>query len=70
VKPRDVVRALERDGWVRVRQAGSHAQLRKVGNPRVISVAQHSNDMKRGTVAGILKDAEISAERFVELLRS
>jgi predicted RNA binding protein YcfA (HicA-like mRNA interferase family) len=64
-----MVRALERAGWISVRQIGSHVQLRKDGNPRVISVAQHSKDMKRGTVMGILRDAEITADEFTDLLR-
>ncbi len=65
-----MVRALERAGLVNVRQVGSHVQLRKDGNPRVISVAQHSKEMKRGTVMGILRDAGISDEEFIELLRA
>ena len=64
-----MVRALERAGWMNVRQVGSHVQLRKDGNARVISVAQHAREMKRGTVMGILRDAEISVDEFIELLR-
>lgn len=64
-----MVRALERAGWVNVRQVGSHAQLRRDGNPHVLSVAQHAKDMKHGTVMGILRDAEISTDEFIELLR-
>jgi predicted RNA binding protein YcfA (HicA-like mRNA interferase family) len=54
---------------VNVRQRGSHVQLRKDGNPNIISVAQHTGDMKRGTVAGILHDAGITVDEFIELLR-
>lgn len=52
-----------------VRQVGSHVQLRKEGHPHVISVAQHSKEVKRGTVMGILRDAGISDDEFIELLR-
>jgi predicted RNA binding protein YcfA (HicA-like mRNA interferase family) len=69
VRPRDLTRALERAGWVNVRQRGSHVRLRKDGNPNIISVAQHTKDMKRGTVAGILHDAGITVDEFIELLR-
>jgi predicted RNA binding protein YcfA (HicA-like mRNA interferase family) len=63
-----VIRALERDGWVVVRQRGSHVHLRKEGNPSVVSVPYHTGDLRRGTVMGILKDAGITPERFAELL--
>jgi predicted RNA binding protein YcfA (HicA-like mRNA interferase family) len=64
-----MVRALERAGWMNVGQVGSHVQLRKEGHPHVISVAQHSKEVKRGTVMGILRDAGISDDEFIELLR-
>lgn len=63
------MRALEHAGWVSVRQRGSHVQFRKDGDPHIISVAQHTKEMKRGTVAGILHDAGISVDEFIELLR-
>jgi hypothetical protein len=34
----------------------------------VISVAEHSNEMKHGAAAAILKDAEISVDEFIALL--
>ncbi len=69
VRPNDVVRALERDGWVRAKQRGSHLKLKKPGYPPV-TVPMHSRDVRPGTLRSILDDAGLSIERFQELLRS
>jgi predicted RNA binding protein YcfA (HicA-like mRNA interferase family) len=65
-----MVACLQRAGWVVVRQRGSHVQLRKEGNPHVITVAMHNRNMKPGTIRGTLRDADISVEEFTELLRA
>ena len=69
VRPEQVVRALERDGWVRARQRGSHLTLKKRGYPPV-AVPMHNRDVRPGTLRSILDDAGLSIERFQELLRS
>ena len=66
----ETVRALERGGFVFQRQSGSHVQLKHPGTRRRASVPVHSGeDLPRGTLAGILKDAGLSVEEFVTLLR-
>jgi predicted RNA binding protein YcfA (HicA-like mRNA interferase family) len=65
-----MIAALERAGWVVVRQRGSHAQLRKDGDAHVITVAILNRNMKPGTVRGTLRDAGITPEQFIELLRA
>jgi predicted RNA binding protein YcfA (HicA-like mRNA interferase family) len=65
-----MIRALERDGWIVARQRGSHVHLRQPQHPLVISVPVHNRDLKPGIVAGILHDADISVEQFVELPKS
>jgi predicted RNA binding protein YcfA (HicA-like mRNA interferase family) len=62
-----LVRALERDGWRAAGQRGSHLKLRKPGHTPII-VAMHRRDTPKGTLSAILADAEISDERFLELL--
>lgn len=67
---REIVRALQRDGWVIVRQRGSHIRLQKRHEDRTLklTVPAHS-PVKRSTLAQILKEARLSQERFQELLR-
>ncbi len=52
-----------------MRSKGSHHQFRYMENPKVISVAVHARELKRGTLAGTLADAGISREEFLRLLR-
>lgn len=55
--PADLVRLLERHGFVFKRQSsGSHAIYRHPDG-RWASVPMHRRDLKRGTLAHLLKDA-------------
>ncbi len=59
MKFREVVRALEADGWQLDRQAGSHRQYRHPTKPGTVTVAVHNlgKDVKQGTLASIWKQA-------------
>jgi predicted RNA binding protein YcfA (HicA-like mRNA interferase family) len=67
VSGRALVRALERDGWSVVRQRGSHVRLKKLGRRHALVVPLHK-ELKRGTLAGILRDAGLSPERLRDFL--
>ncbi len=65
-----IIAALERDGWVRVRQKGSHIRLEKevsADETLKITVPAH-RPVKRSTLARILKQAQVELEYFLELL--
>jgi predicted RNA binding protein YcfA (HicA-like mRNA interferase family) len=52
LKPREVVRALKRAGFVISRTSGSHCRLIHLRDPaRKVIVPTHSGDLKRGTAA-------------------
>ncbi len=61
----EIVRALERLGFVRIRQSGSHVILRR-GNKGCV-VPLHS-EVKVGTLAGVLRQAQVSSEDFTQAL--
>lgn len=67
VSGREAIRALERLGFVVVRQRGSHLVMRRESSGCV--VPNHS-ELKTGTLAGILKQAGISADEFIAALRA
>lgn len=69
VRPRQLVRVLERKGWQLARSKGSHHHFKHPDNPNVIAVAIHAKDVKRGTLSGTLSDAGISREEFLRLLK-
>ena len=62
-----LIKALRKDGWEVVRQRGSHARLKKVGRRIALVVPLHK-EIKRGTLGGILRDADLSAEDLRRLL--
>jgi len=57
VQPRQVIRALERAGFVVKRQTGGHVILHKEGHPRPVPVPRHSKTMRRGLLARIIRQA-------------
>ena len=66
---RQVVNALKRDGWVVVRQRGSHIRLHKhIANEMLkITIPAHK-PIKRSTLSHILKQARMSADQLKDLL--
>ncbi|GIL01143.1 MAG: addiction module toxin, HicA family protein [Alphaproteobacteria bacterium] len=67
---KQIVRALERDGFEVVRVSGSHHILRKPGfpNTKVIVPVHGARDTPPGTVRTIIRQAGLSIERFIALL--
>jgi predicted RNA binding protein YcfA (HicA-like mRNA interferase family) len=68
VRGRQVVRALERAGFQFRRQRGSHQIYQHGSSGRRVSLPVHSGDVPRGTLRQVLRDADLSVERFLELL--
>ena len=67
LKPREVIKALERAGFVFIRQKGSHRIYvkRSVG----ITVPFHNKDLKIGTLRHIIKQSGLEIIEFLELLK-
>jgi len=64
-----VVRALRRDGWVVVRQKGSHIRLHKTTREESLKLTIPAHrPIKRSTLLHILKQARLSVDAFIELL--
>jgi predicted RNA binding protein YcfA (HicA-like mRNA interferase family) len=64
-----IIRALQRDGWIIVRQRGSHIRLQKhVGDELLKVTVPAHRPVKRSTLAHILKQARIDSERLSELM--
>jgi predicted RNA binding protein YcfA (HicA-like mRNA interferase family) len=63
-----VIRFLESRGFVQVRQKGSHKFFRHPDG-RTATVPDHrGEDLGRGILAKILRDAESSAQEFLDWL--
>jgi predicted RNA binding protein YcfA (HicA-like mRNA interferase family) len=69
VRPRQLIRALERAGFFVHHVRGSHHFLRHPDKPGImITVPYHNRDLKRGTLAAILRQAGITADELRDLL--
>ena len=66
VSSAEVIRALERLGFAKVRQSGSHVIMRRESKGCVVPM---HNEVKVGTLAGVLRQAEVSQEEFTQALR-
>lgn len=62
VKPRQIIKVLEKLGFTFIRQKGSHRLYRK-GQLRV-TIPYHNKELKPGTLRNILKQAEITKEEI------
>ena len=62
----EAVRALERLGFAKVRQRGIHLIMRR--GERGCVIPMHS-ELKVGTLAGVLRQAEVLVEDFLAALR-
>ena len=61
----EVVKALRRLGFVVARQRGSHIVMRRGSSGCVVP---NHRELKTGTLAGVLKQAGISVEDFLNAL--
>ena len=52
---KDVIRALERDGWYRVGQTGSHVHFKHRTKPGKVTVPHPVKDLPIGTLKSIEK---------------
>ncbi|MCI0533222.1 type II toxin-antitoxin system HicA family toxin [bacterium] len=68
VRPRRVIKALLKAGYSVHHVTGSHYILYKDDHTPPISVAYHNKPLKKGTLAGILKQAGLSLKDFLKLL--
>lgn len=68
VRPRQLIRVLERKGWRLDRTSGSHQVFVHDVVRHVVVVPMHNKDLGRGLLARILQDAEISRDEFLKLL--
>jgi len=63
-----IIRALQRDGWVVVRQRGSHIRLQKHTPSQTLKLTVPAHrPIKRSTLSHILKQARISVDDFLNL---
>lgn len=69
ISSREAIQALERLGFEQVRQTGSHVVMKKeTEEGKVGCVVPVHRELKVGTLSGILKQAQVTVEEFIESL--
>ncbi len=68
IKPQKVVKVLEKKGFEKIRQTGSHLILVNTITKKIIPIPVHNKDIKRGLLLSIIKQADLSIKEFIKLL--
>lgn len=55
MKSSKIIKAIEADGWLFVRQTGSHRHYRHPTKPGIVTVPHPKSDMSIGTIKSIEK---------------
>jgi len=64
-----LINALRRDGWIVIRQKGSHIRLQKRLSDEMLKITIPAHrPIKRSTLSHILKQAHLSVDKIIELL--
>ena len=69
VSGNEVIKALMKIGYKQVRQKGSHVALQKIveNKTKTVIVPLHK-ELTKGTLRSIIRQAELTVEKFIELL--
>ncbi len=69
ISSKEAIRALERLGFRQIRQTGSHVVMKRATeNGEIGCVVPLHEELKVGTLSGILKQARVTPEEFIEKL--
>ncbi len=66
LKPRDVVKKLKKLGFIEHHQVGSHLTMKHPETNRRAVIPMHLKDLKKGTLSGLLREASIEKDEFIE----
>lgn len=70
LKPKEIIRALEKSGFYIHETHGSHVQLKHPSKPGRVTVPYQSHfDIPKHIVRNIIKQAGLTNDEFAELLR-
>ncbi|OGM27154.1 hypothetical protein A3D00_05585 [Candidatus Woesebacteria bacterium RIFCSPHIGHO2_02_FULL_38_9] len=71
VKPKDLLKALLKAGFVIKRKKGSHFFLEKdlIGEKRDTSISIHNEPLPKGTLKAIIKQSGLAEEDLIKILK-
>ena len=69
IKAKELLKLLLKNGFSKYHQVGSHMQLKHSDGRRTTIPYHPSQEIRRGTLKGIINDLDITVEEFIKLLR-
>ena len=69
ISPNKLIKVLEKEGFKVARQKGSHVIMINDEKNRIVIPMHPGKDIKPGLSRAILKEAGISREKFIKLLK-
>lgn len=69
LKPREVISTLSKAGFIQRRQTGSHLIFLSPKTGKIVPVPIHVKDLKKGLLKAIIKEADLTTEEFLRILR-
>jgi len=66
---RDVIKALAKIGFKVVGRRGSHVRLKRKDGKTLIVIVPDHRELARGTLKSILRQANLSREEFLEIVK-
>lgn len=68
LKPKEVLKVLERVGFYIHHQKGSHITLKHFSDPnKRVTIPYHRRDLQKATLRSIIRQAGLNLEKFLEL---
>jgi predicted RNA binding protein YcfA (HicA-like mRNA interferase family) len=68
IKPRQVIRFLEQNGFILDRTSGSHYLYYHPASRRRAVVPGHNRDLPKGTLMSLLREAGFTREELIDFL--
>jgi predicted RNA binding protein YcfA (HicA-like mRNA interferase family) len=68
IKPRQIIRFLEQNGFVLDHRSGSHCIYYHQASRRRAVVPQHNRDLPKGTLMSLLREAGFTREELIDFL--
>ena len=68
LKARDIIRVLNLLGFKKIRQKGSHIFFEHIDGPTTLVPSHAGEDISKGLIRQILKEIELTPEKFSEYL--
>lgn len=69
IKAKELIRVLNKLGFFKHHQVGSHAQYKNLSEKRITIPIHHGKDINKKTLRGIINDIDITVEKFIEILK-